>query len=227
MSGFNSTTKYIRVSTHVVTIVGHYWAQSNQQQKCQRSARIVKRILREKERKKVANAENTYANNNSPHGSGNIFTRAHCFPCGAANGVIVWALVVSQPGENSLQGRVNVYQIVRRHPGCGCELSHKIVDDSNGAVLQRSRRYYGTVDLVPLYRVTTDHLFHEIKRQSAEQGTYSLPPGKQWSCAWWVIRSLRRLENKGYVFPGLSSDNLELYNQVVGQNRTVPMRASP
>ncbi|KAI5999276.1 hypothetical protein EDD15DRAFT_147239 [Pisolithus albus] len=126
-----------------------------------------------------------------------------------------WALVVSQPGQNSLQGRVNVYQIVHSPHG-GYQTFHKIVDESNGAVLQQSGRYYGVIDLGPLHWVTTDYVFATIEDQSAEQGTYRLPPWKRWSCAWWVIRSLRMLEQQGYVFPGLPSDDLELYDMVVG-----------
>lgn len=145
-----------------------------------------------------------------------------------------WALVVSQPGQNSLQGRVNVYQIVHSPHG-GYQTFYKIVDESNGAVLQQSGRYYGVVDLGPLHRVTTDYVFATIEDQFAEQGTYGLPPGKRWSCAWWVIRSLRMLERRGYVrFPELPSDDLELYDMVVGPLaqkmasaggiRAVPMR---
>ncbi|KAI5984445.1 hypothetical protein EDD15DRAFT_2308770 [Pisolithus albus] len=121
-----------------------------------------------------------------------------------------------------------------RRPRGGYQTFHKIVDESNGAVLQQSGRYYGVVDLGPLHRVTTDHVFATIEDQFAEQGTYGLPPGKRWSCAWWVIRLLRMLQWQGYVFSGLPSDDLELYDMVVGPLaqemayaggiRAVPMR---
>lgn len=94
-----------------------------------------------------------------------------------------WALVVSQPGQNSLQGRVNVYQIVHS-PHDGYQTSHKIVDESNGAVLQQSGRYYGVVDLGPLHRVTTDYVFATIGtslpsrgRTGYHQGNDGLVPG--------------------------------------------------
>lgn len=125
-----------------------------------------------------------------------------------------WALIVSQPGQNSLSGTVNVYQIVYDRSGTNPVLYHRTTDNSRGAKLQASNRYYGVVDLGPI-RADPDIFLAVIEDQEAAQGTYSLPWGKRWSCAWWVIRTLRSLRRNGFSF-NVPSDDLVFYETVVG-----------
>lgn len=126
-----------------------------------------------------------------------------------------WALVVSQPGQNTLVGKVNIYQIVHVPNSSDYQLFHKIVDDYSGAELQKSTRYYGVVDLGSL-RLVTDFVFALLEYEPAEQGAYLLPQGKVWSCAWWVIRALRKLVTNHVAIKNLPASDLELYDKVVG-----------
>lgn len=130
-----------------------------------------------------------------------------------------WALAVSD--KNTLTGRLNVYQIVyardSTHTHKKYELAHSIVEDHKGAVLQNSRRFYGVIDLGTV-QCSYDHVCASIEEQPADQHHYPLPAGKEWSCAWWVIRALRELQKTHVNFPvTLPAHDLDLYNHVVVQ----------
>ena len=73
------------------------------------------------------------------------------------------------------------------------------------------------VDLGVLRNVIEDHVLQlgVIEEQPAGQEGYKIPDGKNWSCAWWVIRALRELVKEGVPIPKLPANNLELYNRVV------------
>ena len=121
-----------------------------------------------------------------------------------------WALVVGRRGDVSFEGKVNVFQIVHTKDGQGYETFHK------EAVLSKSGRYFGIVDLGVLRNVIEDHVLGVIEEQPAGQEGFRIPDGKRWSCAWWVIRALRELIKEHVPIPGLPASDLELYNRVVG-----------
>jgi hypothetical protein len=121
-----------------------------------------------------------------------------------------WALVVSRPGDTSFDGKVNVFQIVHTKDGQGYETFHK------SAALAKSGRYYGLVDLGSVKNLIEDQVLGEIEEQPAEQDGYDIPDGKNWSCTWWVIRTLRVLVKDQVPISGLPESDLELYSVVVG-----------
>lgn len=125
-----------------------------------------------------------------------------------------WALVVSQPGQNSLSGTVNIYQIVHGPNGKDFMLYHRTTDNRQGANLQASSRYYGLVDLGPV-KADPDVFLAVIEDEEAGQGSYNPPEGKSWSCVWWVIRTLRALQSEGIKFK-VPSDDLIFYQSVAG-----------